>query len=106
MDYDSIGLHIRQQRIAKKMRQENIAERSGLSTNYIGMIERGEKVPSLESFIAILNALVVSSDLILCDVLHSGFQAKASALSEKISSLSAEDKRKLFAIIEIFTSSI
>ena len=50
----SIGKNIRQFRLNKKLRQEDLAERSGLSTNYIGMVERGEKIPSLETFISII----------------------------------------------------
>ena len=67
MDKNSIGNNIRKYRIDKKMNQEQLAERADLSTPYIGMIERGEKMPSLESFIKIVNALDVSADVILCD---------------------------------------
>lgn len=43
MELDSIGKYIRKFRLARKLRQEELAEQTGLSTNYIGMIERGEK---------------------------------------------------------------
>lgn len=55
MQYNSIGINIRKFRTEKKLRQEDLAERAGLSANYIGMVERGEKIPSLESFISIVN---------------------------------------------------
>jgi len=45
MDYRSIGENIRKYRKTKKMTQETLAERAGLSVNYIGSIERGEKLP-------------------------------------------------------------
>lgn len=77
MKYDSIGANIRMFRMEKNLRQEDIAERAGLSTNYIGMIERGEKIPSLEKFIDICNALHVSADQILADVLDTGYNVKA-----------------------------
>lgn len=41
-----------------------------MTTNYIGMVERGEKIPSLETFINILNALGVSADMVLSEVLN------------------------------------
>ena len=53
VQYNSIGINIRKFRTEKKLRQEDLAERAGLSANYIGMVERGEKIPSLESFISI-----------------------------------------------------
>lgn len=72
MQLDTIGKNIRKYRLMKKYRQEDLAERAGLTTNYIGMVERGEKIPSLETFIKILNALEVSSDMILADVFGYG----------------------------------
>ena len=44
---DSIGKYIRQYRTERKMRQEDLAEKANISPNYIGMIERGEKILSL-----------------------------------------------------------
>ena len=41
MQYNSIGTNIRKFRTEKKLRQEDLAERAGLSANYIGMVERG-----------------------------------------------------------------
>lgn len=57
MKLDTIGKNIRKFREIKKLRQEDLAEKTDLTTNYIGMIERGEKIPSLETFINILNSL-------------------------------------------------
>ena len=65
MKLDTIGKNIRKFRLVKKLRQEDLAERTGLTANYIGMVERGEKIPSLETFIKILNALGVSGDMVL-----------------------------------------
>ena len=56
MKLDTIGKNIRKFREIKKLRQEDLAEKTDLTTNYIGMIERGEKIPSLETFINILNS--------------------------------------------------
>ena len=52
--------------------------RDSLSANYIGLVERGEKIPSLESFISIVNALGVSADMVLHDVLETGYEVKSS----------------------------
>ena len=47
MKLDTIGKNIRKFREIKKLRQEDLAEKTDLTTNYIGMIERGEKIPSI-----------------------------------------------------------
>ena len=48
MKLATIGKNVRKYRLMKKLRQEDLAEKAGLTTNYIGMVERGEKIPSLE----------------------------------------------------------
>ena len=100
VQYNSIGKNIRRFRTEKKMRQEDLAERAGLSTNYIGMVERGEKIPSLESFIGIVNALGVSADMILADVLDTGYEIKHSLLNDKLKSLSKNDRERIYAVID------
>ena len=100
MEFNSIGKNIRAFRLAKKLRQEDLAEMTDLSTNYIGMVERGEKVLSLESFIKIVNALEVSADMILCDVINTGYKVKNSLLTEKLEKLSKEDRSKIYDIVD------
>ncbi len=100
MKANSIGKNIRKFRLEKKLRQEDLAEMTGLSTNYIGMVERGEKIPALETFIGIVNALGVSVDMILCDVVNSGYEVRSSLLTEKMEKLSAEDRAKIYDVID------
>lgn len=100
MKLDTIGKNIRKYRLSKKLRQEDLAEKAGLSANYIGMVERGEKIPSLETFITILNALEVSADMVLADVVSTGYAVKNSILNEKLSKLSSEDREKIYEVIE------
>lgn len=100
MQLDTIGKNIRKYRLMKKYRQEDLAERTGLSANYIGMVERGEKVPSLETFINMLNALDVSADMVLADVLKTGYIVKNSILNEKMSKLAPEDRDKIYEVID------
>ena len=56
MAYAEIGKNIQAARKQKNLSREALAELSGLSANFIGNIERGEKAVSLESFISIANA--------------------------------------------------
>ena len=100
MNYDSIGKNIRSYRIKRKLRQEDLAEMTDLSVTYIGMVERGEKIPALETFIKILNALEVSADIILADVLKVGYEIKSSLLTEQINALSPTERDKVFDVIE------
>ena len=100
VELESIGKNIRKYRLMKKLRQEDLAEKAGLSINYVGAIERGEKVPSLETLLVIINALGVSADMILADVIETGYVVKDSLLAEKLDKLSADDRAKIYDVID------
>lgn len=100
MKLDTIGKNIRKFREIKKLRQEDLAEKTDLTTNYIGMIERGEKIPSLETFINILNSLGVSADMVLSDVLDNGYTVKDLLLNEKLEKLVPEDRNRIYEVID------
>lgn len=100
MDFNSIGLNLRKVRHQRGMRQEDLAEASGISLTYYGALERGEKIPSLETFIAILNALNVSADVILCDVVNAGYEVKHSLISEKLNGVCKKDREKIYDVID------
>lgn len=100
VELEAIGKNIRKYRLMKKLRQEDLAEKAGLSINYVGAIERGEKVPSLETLLVIINALGVSADMILADVIETGYVVKDSLLAEKLDKLSADDRAKIYDVID------
>ena len=95
----TIGKRIRKYREAKGWRQEDFAEKIGLSVTYTGMIERGEKVPKLETFITIANVLGVSSDLLLADVLSTGYNVKSSEITEEIASLPQAERERIYSVV-------
>ena len=100
MKLATIGKNIRKYRLIKKLRQEDLAEKAGLTANYIGMVERGEKIPSLETFIKILNTLGISADMVLSDVLDNGYTVKNSMLNEKLEKLAPEDRNRIYEVID------
>ncbi len=99
MNYKNIGKNIREVRVHKKLTQEKLAELTDLSSTYIGMVERGEKIPSLETFIKILNVLEVSADVVLSDVIKVGYKIKSSQIAEQLSSLTPTERDKIFDVI-------
>jgi len=95
----SIGKQIRKYRKAKGWKQEEFAEKINLSVTYTGMIERGEKVPKLETFITIANVLEVSADLLLADVLTTGYNIKSSEITKEISSLPPRERERIYSVV-------
>lgn len=55
----ALGERIRVLRLDKGLSQEQLGERSGLHTNYIGQIERGEKNLTIESLQKISRSLEI-----------------------------------------------
>ncbi len=104
MDCYSIGKNIRKYRLEKKMSQEKLAELTFLTPNYIGMLERGDKMPSMQTFINIVNALEVSADMILCEVLENGYEVKNSILNERMAKLTPNERARVYAVIDAMIS--
>ena len=101
VELESIGQNIRHYRLKKKLRQEDLAEQAGLSTNYVGALEWGEKIPSLETLITIINVLGVSADMFRSDVINVGYVIKDSLLAEKLETLDANDRKKIYDVVDI-----
>lgn len=65
INYKKMGEKIRKARIRRHMTQEKLAELCLLSCAHIGHIERGTRIPSLETVFRISQALEVSVDHLL-----------------------------------------
>lgn len=71
MDYKDFGARIRAMRRQKSLTQEHLAELVGISASFLGHIERGTRVASLETLVALCNSLDVSPEYLLCASLTS-----------------------------------
>lgn len=100
MNSASIGKRIRTCREQKGWTQQAFAEKGGISIAYTGMIERGEKIPKLETFIRIANVLEVSADLLLADVIKAQPFSDTSARAEVVNSLSKESRERIYDVID------
>ena len=62
---ESIAANIRKARQASGLTQAEVAKKAEVSENHYAQIERGEKNPTLSTFIRIIDAIGVSSTDIL-----------------------------------------
>ena len=92
MEYNPLGKNIRFYRLQQKLTQADLAEKTGLSTTYIGIIERGGRFPSLETFITIINALNVSADVVLADLLKNSYKIRTSRCLDQLEAMCATDR--------------
>ncbi len=100
MNYKSIGKNIRKRRDMLGITQEALAETVKISTSYMGAVERGEKIPKLKIFIRIANALDISANVLLADVLKVGNDIIASSLSEQLSQLPQKEQRRILNVVQ------
>lgn len=64
-DYEYIGRMVKRYRHWNELTQAQLAELIGVSTSFVGHIERGSRKMSIDTLCAICRALGVSSDKIL-----------------------------------------
>ena len=69
MNTKAVGERIQIAREERCMTQAGLAKAVGCTPQHISAIERGAKTPTLETFVAIAEALRVSTDVLLQDVL-------------------------------------
>ncbi len=67
MDYIMMGRRIRLYRHQRDLTQEQLAEQVGLSASFMGNIERGSRVASIETLMKLCAALNVTPNELLSD---------------------------------------
>ena len=100
MNLDTIGKYVRQYRIEKGLSQEALAELTDISPSYVSMIERSEKIPALETMIALANVLEVSTDMLLCEALTTELKIKRNVMLDNIEELPPFEQERIFAVVE------
>lgn len=68
LDYGKVGMRIRQVRKAKGWSQEELAKKCGISMSFLGHIERGTRIMSLDTFVNLCIALHAEADELLWGV--------------------------------------
>lgn len=65
LDYRAMGSRVRQLRKQNQLTQAELAKRVGISTSFLGHIERGTRIASLETLVGLSDMLDVSLDAIV-----------------------------------------
>ena len=105
---NAVGIGRRIQTARKKigMTQYELSQTLGLTAKYISNIECGSKLPQLETFIAIANALQTDTNTLLCDELEVSDKILSSELWEKLSKLPPEKRTTILQVLELLTDGI
>lgn len=102
MDLKAVGLRIKTAREAKGLTQESLAALVDLSSTHISVIERGMKTIRLDKFVAIANALDVSADSLLVDVVTHSVDGLSNGLPKAIRTLPADEQKRLMKALKAY----
>ena len=102
MDKLTIGDRIKEARKNQGFTQEKLAEILGVSVEFVGQIERGQKLPGMQVFIKLIEVLNVSADYLLRDSISTGQLFGDNALGSKIKKLSCKERIALEALIDTY----
>ncbi|MBQ4264287.1 MAG: helix-turn-helix transcriptional regulator [Clostridia bacterium] len=71
VDYRIIGLHISTYRHQRNFTQEELAECAGISKQFLSNLERGKAIPSVNTLMALCDALnITANDLLMHSAHH------------------------------------
>lgn len=99
LDFINLGLRVAKRRRQLGMKQNVLAEKLGISNNYLSSIERGKETPSLDVFVRICNVIKVTPDYLLLGNMHS--ENTPQAIIDALRLCSREDVQLLQGIIQL-----
>lgn len=101
-----MGRRIREARLNKGLTMSKLAKDVGTSIVYMGEIERGLKMPSVNTLIKIANTLEVSIDYILRYEVKSGDKYVYDEFASKLGMLSKEQKQTVMSILDAYINNL
>ena len=99
IDYISIGLRIKELRVAKKWTQAKLAEESGVEPSNISHIERAATKLSLPTMVNIANALGVTLDDIAYGSLKKSSHISVGMINNILADCTAEELKAITEVI-------
>ena len=106
LEQGALGKRIRESRIKKGYTQQDLASKANIGTVYLSEIERGVKMPSLNIFVKIIDALDVSADYILRDEISSGKEYICIEITEKLLTLTAHQRKTATDILNAYLNNL
>ncbi len=98
MNRKVLGKRLREERVRLGLTQEQTAEYIGVSTSYVGMVERGERTVTLETLILFAECLHVTIDYLLHDSISESDTKKTEMLLALWSNATESEKNMLLSI--------
>ncbi|MBQ6832654.1 MAG: helix-turn-helix transcriptional regulator [Oscillospiraceae bacterium] len=106
MDKTALGKRLREARLKMGYTQQALAAQAEIGEVYLGEIERGLKMPSMNTFIKITETLQISADYILRDDLTSGSVFIFDEITEKLKDLTPQQRKTATEILDAYIKNL
>lgn len=107
LNYTLIGERIKKLRKSQKITQDKLSELAGISPQHLSQIESAKTKLSLPALVSICNALNVTTDKILCDVLTADTSEQINAdIAEVFRDCSADEIYLMLSVADNLKKSI
>lgn len=100
LNYTLIGIRIKKLRKSRKITQDTLSELSDISPQHLSQIESGKTKLSLPTLVNICNALDITADRLLCDVLSAGDGDLDKDIAAVFSDCTSDEKYLMLATAE------
>ncbi len=101
VDYNLIGKRIANARKERGLTQGKLAEKADISNTYLSHIETNRSIPSLETLVAICDALDITPNHLLLGISDSQDNYLVSDVTNKLNQCNDYEKRIVFNMIDV-----
>lgn len=77
VNYEAMGRRIKIMRHERRLSQRQVAQMISISLSYYGNIERGNRIPSIDTLVDIANALGVGMDYLLAESVDAAIRLRS-----------------------------
>ena len=77
VNYEAMGRRIKIMRHERRLSQQQVAQMINISLSYYGNIERGNRIPSIDTLVDIANALGVGMDYLLAESVEAAIRLRS-----------------------------
>nr|WP_228846506.1 helix-turn-helix transcriptional regulator [Clostridioides sp. ES-S-0173-01]UDN49533.1 helix-turn-helix transcriptional regulator [Clostridioides sp. ES-S-0173-01] len=101
-----LGTRIRERRKELGLTIEQLSEKIDIGYNHLSNIERGKKIPSLSTFLELINALDISADIILRDSVEHVQLNVLNEITNKLEDLNPDQLRTVEEVLTVLIKNL
>ena len=95
-----VGKHFKEYRELAGLTQSQLAEKLGITENFVSSIECGKSFPGYDNMVSLLNELKISPNVLLADVLNYPVDQASSPVIERLKGLSQKEQIRIMEIVD------